>query len=318
VLDEEIRFSNNRELPTAKCIDRECEPIPIPGKNSTQETVMFNGKCTNVTSSSECEQDNTVVLVNPFGKGECGCKDRFTEWSSKDSVDFSEDTKCYQEYLQGPCDSGYQLTPKEDIELVVMVNNRELETPVWFGLGDNQVPRRDYADNDFGSMCLPSDCHEEGYVRLKSGQCIRPTKCKKTETMILSTEFGAKDVKEKDVISCCVTDEEFKFRKHIFSSHNISDYEEKVKEVLEKDSCGDYHHLDNLAPRFGQSFDDFRSALVTIPESCPRGQTITHDGECKHVRIWRSRPRRSSNSASRIRQMMRYVRALKRQRPDLE
>ena len=69
MLDEEIRFSNNRELPTARCIDRECEPISIPGKNSTQETVMFNGKCTNVASSSECEKDNTVVLVNPFGKG---------------------------------------------------------------------------------------------------------------------------------------------------------------------------------------------------------------------------------------------------------
>ena len=69
VLDEEIRFSNGRELPTAKCIDRECDPILQDGKNSTQETVMFNGKCTNVTSSAECEQDNMVVLVNPFGKG---------------------------------------------------------------------------------------------------------------------------------------------------------------------------------------------------------------------------------------------------------
>ena len=202
-----------------------------------------------------------------------------------------------------------------------MVNNRPLETSVWFGLGDNQLPRRDYADDDFGSMCIPSDCNKEGYVRLKSGQCIKPAKCKKNETMILSTEFSTKNIVEKDVTSCCVTDEELKFRKYIFSNHNITEYEKVVKEVLEKDSCGDYQQLNPPVNRFGTSFEEFligRSALVTIPESCPRGQTITHDGECKHVRIWRSRPRRSSNSASRIRQMMRYVRALKRQRPDLE
>ena len=74
VLDEEIRFSNNKELPTTKCIDRECYPKPEYKNNSTEllgwrETVMFNGNCTEVRSSAECEGDNMVVLVNPFGKG---------------------------------------------------------------------------------------------------------------------------------------------------------------------------------------------------------------------------------------------------------
>jgi len=72
-LDEEIRFSNNNELPTTKCINRECDPIPVVhgnGRNSTQETVMFNGKCTNVTSSEECAGDHEVVFVNPFGEGD--------------------------------------------------------------------------------------------------------------------------------------------------------------------------------------------------------------------------------------------------------
>merc|ERR1712223_127290 len=331
VLDEEIRFSNNNELPTTKCIDRECDPIPVVhenGRTSTQETVMFNGKCTNVTSSDECVGDHEVVFVNPFGEGECGCKDGFTKWNSKDGVEFSKDSKCYQEYLQGPCNNGYQLTPKEDIELMVTVNNRTLETPVWFSLSDNQVSRRENALNDFGSLCIPSDCAKEGYVRLKSEKCIKPAKCNANETMILSTFHGAKDIDEREPTSCCVTDEEIHFRRYVFSEHldNFTDYETKVKEVLQRDACADYHYLDTQAEfglNFGERFGEFRelrikSALVTIPESCPRGQTITHDGECKHVRIWRSRPRRSSNSASRIRQMMRYVRALKRQRPGLE
>ena len=30
---------------------------------------MFNGNCTEVRSAAECEGDNMVVLVNPFGKG---------------------------------------------------------------------------------------------------------------------------------------------------------------------------------------------------------------------------------------------------------
>jgi len=317
VLDEEIRFSNNKELPTTKCIDRECYPIPVPKENSTgnryQETVMFNGKCTNVSSSAECEGDNMVVLVNPFGKGECGCKDRFIEWNSKDGIDFSDETKCYQEYVQGPCDFGYQLVSKEDIQLSVSVNNRILETPVWFSLDDNQVSREGDAKNDFGSMCIPSDCDNEDDVRLKSGKCIKPVKCQRNETMILSTEHSAGSVEEDDISSCCIDDEETHFRLYLFSNHpddGFSDYEKTVQEILEKDACADY-------PR-NRFFDQVRSALVTIPESCPKGQTITHDGECKHVRIWRSRPRRSTNSRSRIRQMMRYVRALKRQRPGLE
>lgn len=318
VLDEEIRFSNNKELPTTKCIDRECYPKPEYKNNSTEllgwrETVMFNGNCTEVRSSAECEGDNMVVLVNPFGKGECGCKDKFIEWNPKDDVDFSDDRKCYQAYLQGPCDLGYQLIPKEDIELSVKVNNRTLETPVWFSLDDNQVTRKGNSQNDFGSMCIPSDCAKEGYVRLKSGKCIKPAKCQSHETLIFSTEFSNGNVEESNV-TCCIDDDEIHFRRYIFSDHpddGFSEYEKSVKEVLEKDACADYIKNRN-------AFAFIRSALVTIPESCPKGQTITHDGECKHVRIWRSRPRRSSNSASRIRQMMRYVRALKRQRPGLE
>ena len=59
----------NTELPTAECKDRECLPIQIPNKNSYQETVLFNDKCVNVTSTEECKKDNMVVLVNPFGEG---------------------------------------------------------------------------------------------------------------------------------------------------------------------------------------------------------------------------------------------------------
>lgn len=76
VLDEEVRFSNKdgktQLLPTAICKPKECESIvveKIPGTNWTQERVMFNGKCTIVTSSEECDGDNKVVLVNPFGEG---------------------------------------------------------------------------------------------------------------------------------------------------------------------------------------------------------------------------------------------------------
>ena len=76
VLDEEVRFSNKdgktQLLPTAICKPKECEPIQtekILGTNWTQERVMFNGKCTTITSSDECDGENKVVLVNPFGEG---------------------------------------------------------------------------------------------------------------------------------------------------------------------------------------------------------------------------------------------------------
>jgi len=123
--------------------------------------------------------------------------------------------------------------------------------------------------------------------------------------------------------SCCLSDEEFGFRKYVATTQNkLNTYGQKVKELLLQNACTDITHLDTLVVRSfhllgGETYHDWRSALVTIPESCPRGQTITHDGECKLVRIWRTRPRRSANSSSRIRQMMRYVRALRRQRPGI-
>ena len=221
-----------------------------------------------------------------------------------------------------------QLIPKEDVKLEVTVNNRPLDISLWFGLASSQITLRENAQNDFGSMCIPSDCEKEGYIRLKTGECIKPESCSSTEILIPSTEFtqkitetdGTVDIKGNETTSCCLSDEELKFRKYVVSKENGSAYEEKVKELLQKNACVDNKQLDDLFdlyPRFSSDFDS-RSALVTIPESCPRGQTITHDGECKHVRIWRSRPRRSSNSANRIRQMMRYVRALRRQRPGIE
>ena len=59
----------NTELPTAECKEMECLPIQIPNKKSTQETVLFNDKCVNVSSAEECIKDNMVVLVDPFGEG---------------------------------------------------------------------------------------------------------------------------------------------------------------------------------------------------------------------------------------------------------
>ena len=50
---------------------RECPSIPVPEDNfvNFQERVMFNGVCTNVTSSKECKDVNMLVLINPFGEG---------------------------------------------------------------------------------------------------------------------------------------------------------------------------------------------------------------------------------------------------------
>ena len=50
----------NSDLPHAVCKPREC---------NAPNQVMFNGKCTNVTSSDECEEANMVVLINPLGEG---------------------------------------------------------------------------------------------------------------------------------------------------------------------------------------------------------------------------------------------------------
>ena len=178
-------------------------------------------------------------------------------------------------------------------------------------------------------MCVPSDCEGKGQVRSKNGECIKPQSCSKDQILITSTEFTNKlgDVRpsnDNDTVSCCLSDDDYGFRKYVTSTsaENLNDYGKRAKEIILENSCVNNTHLDELIPR---SFlllginEEIRllSALVTIPESCPRGQTITHDGECKLVRIWRTRPRRSSNSSNRIRQMMRYVRALRRQRPGI-
>jgi len=306
----------NTELPTAECKERECLPIQIPNKNSYQETVLFNDKCVNVTE--ECKKDNMVVLVNPFGEGECGCKPGFIEWLSKDGVSFTENVKCYQEYLQGPCPAGYQLVPKDDVDIFVKVNGRQVDIPIWFGTSTSHLTSKKDAEDNFGSMCIPSDCTEEGYVRSKSGSCFKSRNCSGNQTLILSNKFKEASVStditsanEQEVTeSCCMDDEEIKLREFIDSDRSPTEPEKQAQLVLKKNACGDL-----LLQRFAWLDIAQRSALVTIPESCPRGQTITHDGECKHVRIWRSRPRRSANSNSRIRQMMRYVRALRRSRP---
>ena len=262
--------------------------------------------------------------------GECTCKDQFTEWHPNGEGEVSSEVQCYQEYLQGPCSSGHQLIPKGDVEITVQVNNRELQTSVWFGTDPCQITHRDDAENDFGSMCVPSDCEGKGEVRSKKGECIKPQSCSKGEILVTSSEFtndtgDTTPNNDNDTASCCLSDDDYAFRKYVSSTpaENLNEYGKGVKEIILENSCGNYTHLNNLLPRsWGllgthETLDWIRSALVTIPESCPRGQTITHDGECKLVRIWRTRPRRSSNSSSRIRQMMRYVRALRRQRPGI-
>jgi hypothetical protein len=241
-------------------------------------------------------------LISLTKLGECNCKDKFIEWHPNGD---SECKKCYQEYLQGPCESGYQLVPKQDVELSVNVNNRPLNIPVFFGIPPTQIAIKDEDTDLSGSICIPSDCEEEGFIRLKTGECVEPKSCQKDETLGLSTEFSnnmfSTEIKFHQEISelatCCFSDYELAYRKKIISQHNGT----TIAELLKENACAD---LDvGLVGR---------SALVTIPESCPTGQTITHDGECKHVRIWRSRPRRNTNSNTRIRQMMRYVRALRR------
>ena len=250
--------------------------------------------------------------------GECGCKPGFIEWLSKDGVSFTENVKCYQEYLQGPCPAGYQLVPKDDVDIFVKVNGRQVDIPIWFGTSTSHLTSKKDAEDNFGSMCIPSDCTEEGYVRSKSGSCFKSRNCSGNQTLILSNKFKEASVStditsanEQEVTeSCCMDDEEIKLREFIDSDRSPTEPEKQAQLVLKKNACGDL-----LLQRFAWLDIAQRSALVTIPESCPRGQTITHDGECKHVRIWRSRPRRSANSNSRIRQMMRYVRALRRSRP---
>merc|ERR1712038_358245 len=199
VLDEEVRFPKKdgkaEALPTAICKLKECDSVEIERINGTIwniTQVMFNGKCTPVTSSEECDGDHKVVLVNPFGEGECGCKDSFTEWNSEGEVEFSNEAKCHQEYLQGPCDSGHQLIPKEDVKITIEVNHRKLETSLWFASDPCKFILRENAENDFGSMCVPSDCKETGQIRSKHGECIIPEVCLINQTLITSAEFTKK------------------------------------------------------------------------------------------------------------------------------
>lgn len=71
VLDQRPNIRNS-ELPQAICKKRECESIPSRFNTSAlQERVMFNGRCTNVTSSKDCTSAavNQIVLINPLGEG---------------------------------------------------------------------------------------------------------------------------------------------------------------------------------------------------------------------------------------------------------
>jgi hypothetical protein len=198
------------------------------------------------------------------------------------------------------------------VELIVSVNKRPLQIPVFFGLSPTQITIKDDDTDISGSICIPSDCEKEGFVRLKTGECVKPTKsCQSDETLVVSTEFSS-NIKDSEinfqkensaVTTCCLSDADLIHRKKVISQLKGT----KLEEELKKNACLDLGRSDLVDPTLVG-----RSALVTIPESCPRGQTITHDGECKHVRIWRSRPRRHSNTNNRIRQMMRYVRALRR------
>jgi len=280
------------DLPQAICKKQVCDPI------GNVQRVVFNGTCTNVTSSTECESTNMAILVNPFGEGECGCKERFIEWVSPEAINLSGNRQCYQEYLQGPCESGQQLVPNENEESIIS-ENKLPPSAVIFGF--SQILSNDEDDIDVAeSICEESDCDKEGFLRLKTGECVEPNSCPVESILVSSTEFSkkgtSKEVKfqneETNNLTCCLSDSELAI----------------VNKVLSQDN----NAVENVCDTIKISS---RSALVTIPESCPRGQTITHDGECKHVRIWRSRPRRSSNRNNRIRQMMRYVRALRRPSP---
>lgn len=204
---------------------------------------------------------------------------------------------CYQEYLQGPCKPGYQFVLKEEDTTEIKINRKPTPAVIFGDFSFSGTAKDEDVSNLLNSVCTRSDCEKEGHVRLQSGQCVNATLCPTNTTLVLSNEFsynknqttdGFHFLKEEE--TCCLTD------------HELA--------VIKNDIEEDKDVPDACIFRFSQ-----RSALVTIPESCPRGQTMTHDGECKHVRIWRSRPRRNANSNNRIRQMMRYVRSLRRSRP---
>ena len=195
----------------------------------------------------------------------------------------------------------------------ITVNKRPLEKPVFFGTRPTQITFDD-DDRDFlGSICIPSDCEKEGFVRLKNRKCLKPKSCKEDETFVFSTEFSnninGTEIKfqeeDSQITTCCLTNDELIRRKRILSQSKNNEILKTIKDTLKKNACAELLQV--------------RSALVTIPESCPRGQTITHDGECKYVRVWKSRPKRNVNTNNRIRQMMRYIRALRRRsRPTFE
>ena len=188
---------------------------------------------------------------------------------------------------------------KEEEELRI-VNNQK---PPALLFGELSFPGSAKVDDEIkssGSICIRSDCEKEGYVRLQSGQCVNATLCPLNTTLVLANEFSNNKNQTavgfnfpKEEKTCCLDD------------HDLALIHDSIEQGINvEDAC-----IFRFSPR---------SALVTIPESCPRGQTMTHDGECKDVRVWRSRPRRSANSNNRIRQMMRYVRSLRKPPPTFE
>jgi hypothetical protein len=81
------------DKPLAECQRRICE----------EDEVHFHNECHKNDSNTLCGESQ-ILLLNPFGEGECHCQNDFLE-----HYDDQNKLHCYEENSQGPCIEGYIL-----------------------------------------------------------------------------------------------------------------------------------------------------------------------------------------------------------------
>jgi len=93
VLDKTVHLDLSLEGSVGKCVPMPCEDMQnlIPDAS---------GECQSVNDGSNCNGDNMEMLINPYGIGECNCKEGFLPWNNGTA---DEVKKCYNQYSQGPC-----------------------------------------------------------------------------------------------------------------------------------------------------------------------------------------------------------------------
>jgi len=96
---KENQWFTLNEDQNAICRERDCS------KENQDGHILFRGKCVSPGHTEGCPP-GMEVQYNPFGYGECGCRDDFLPFQKpwQDSAD-----ACYQEYTCGPCQPGQQL-----------------------------------------------------------------------------------------------------------------------------------------------------------------------------------------------------------------